>query len=68
MAIEPTQVNDKLGISLNEFTQALVESYQKGFTDAIEILKLSQKNINLEKMQHGIKELLIKQGKIKTDW
>jgi ABC-type sugar transport system substrate-binding protein len=58
----------ELGVPLEEFTQAIIESYKKGFNDAIEVLKTSQTMINTEEMKKTITDILHKQGKIKTDW
>lgn len=59
---------DSLGVSIGEFTQAVVDSYKKGFNDAIECLKLAQSTIEPEKMKKDITEKLIQQNKIKAEW
>lgn len=59
---------DSLGVSLDEFAQAVIESYQKGFADAIECLKVAATTINPEQMKIDIKEVLQKKGKVKTEW
>jgi len=56
------------GVSLEDFTQAVIESYKKGFDDAIECLKTAQTTIKPEEMKKSIKEMLSQQGKLKTEW
>lgn len=56
------------GVSLDDFTQAVIESYKKGFNDAVECLKVAQTTINPEEMEKTIKEMLSQQGKLKTEW
>lgn len=59
---------DNIGVSIEEFTQAVVDSYKKGFADAIECLKVAATTINTDEMKISIKDILQKQGKVKAEW
>jgi len=57
-----------IGISLEDFIEASIQAYRKGFNDAIRILIESEKTIDEKIMRESIKEILTKQGKIKNEW
>lgn len=57
-----------IGISLEDFIEASIRAYKKGFNDAIRILIESEKTIDEAAMRESIKEILTKQGKVKNEW
>lgn len=57
-----------IGISLEDFIEASIQAYRKGFNDAIRILIESEKTIDEKIMRESIKEILTKQGKVKNEW
>lgn len=57
-----------IGISLEDFIEASIQAYKKGFNDAIRILIESEKTIDEAAMRESIKEILTKQGKVKNEW
>ncbi|HOD61883.1 MAG TPA: hypothetical protein PKG96_07240 [Bacilli bacterium] len=57
-----------VGISLEDFIEASIQAYRKGFNDAIRILIESEKTIDEKVMKESIKEILTKQGKVKNEW
>ncbi|HQF36544.1 MAG TPA: hypothetical protein PLL26_02780 [Candidatus Dojkabacteria bacterium] len=61
-------MTDDLGVPLKYFAEAVVISYQKGFEDAIECLKNSQKLIDAEQMKAKILEDVQKHGKVRAQW
>ena len=58
----------EIGVPIEHFVQAVIDSYQKGFSDAIDCLKGAQTTINPEEMRKSITEEMKKQGKIKAEW
>ncbi len=61
-------MTNQVGVSLEDFTTSIIESYKKGFNDAIECLKVAQNTINPEEMKKSINEMLLQHGKLKTEW
>lgn len=59
---------DTVGVSIEEFTTSVVESYKKGFSDAIACLKAAEATIDPEKMKKTVLDILEKQGKVKASW
>lgn len=61
-------MSDTIGVPIDHFIQAVIDSYEKGFSDAIECLKGAKDTINTEEMKKSIREEMRKQGKIKAEW
>jgi len=57
-----------VGVSLQDFIEASVQAYRRGFNDAIKILIESEKSIDEKAMTESLKEILKKQGNIKQEW
>jgi len=57
-----------VGISLQDFIEASVQAYMRGFNDAIKILIESEKSIDEKAMTESLKEILKKRGNIKQEW
>jgi len=57
-----------VGISLQDFIEASVQAYRRGFNDAIKILIESEKSIDEKAMTESLKEILKKRGNIKQEW
>ncbi len=59
---------NNLGISIDEFVTAVVDSYKKGFSDAIECLRVAETTIDEKTMRESILEILQEKNKIKAKW
>jgi hypothetical protein len=56
------------GIPIKEYVDSLIESYKKGFNDAVNVLSSTAETINLEEMKKNLEETIKKHGKIKDKW
>lgn len=61
-------MSGELGVPVKDVIAAVINSYKKGFEDAIECLKLSSEKIDIEKMKQMMLEDMQKNGKIKAEW
>ena len=57
-----------LGVPVEHFAQAVIDSYKQGFADAMECLKRAETTIDTEKMKKSIIEKIEEQAKIKAEW